>query len=409
MSEIEAVLSRALPRMSGGAVPRGASAVLSLLDRLVDGSVDMALPDGQSLRLGRGVCAARVQIREWGMFDAILGKGDIGLAEAYIDGLWEADDLPAFLALLVRNREVLARAVYGNALRLIACRIGHLMRANTRGGSRRNIMAHYDLGNSFYEAWLDPSMSYSAALFEGDFSRPFDYAQRAKYRRILDQLDPKPGQTILEIGCGWGGLAEVAAHEYGLNVLGLTLSPAQLEYARRRAASRGFDDRARFELCDYRDVRGRFDHIVSIEMFEAVGERYWPTYFSQVRNCLKPGGRAAIQVITIDDALFSRYRRGTDFLQRYVFPGGMLPSPSVFRARAAERCLAVAAEHRFGHDYAHTLSLWARRFEAQLSNVRALGFGDDFIRLWRFYLAYCEAAFRAGSTDVFHFTLEHAA
>ena len=408
MSEFEAVLSRSLPRMRG-AVPRGASVVLSLLDRLVDGSVDMTLPDGQSLRLGRGASAARVQIRDWRMFDAVLGKGDIGLAEAYIDGLWEADDLAAYLALLVRSRKVLERAVYGNALRLIAYRVGHLLRTNTRGGARRNIMAHYDLGNCFYEAWLDPSMSYSAALFEGDFSRPFDYAQRAKYRRILDQLDPKPGQTILEIGCGWGGLAEVAAREYGLNVLGLTLSPAQLDYARTRAATRGFEDRARFELCDYRDMRGKFDHIVSIEMFEAVGERYWPTYFSQVRSCLKPGGRAAVQVITIEDALFSRYRRGTDFIQRYVFPGGMLPAPSVFRERAEERGLAVADEYRFGQDYAHTLSLWATRFDAQLPAVRALGFGDDFIRLWRFYLAYCEAAFRAGSTDVCHFTLEHAA
>jgi len=407
MSEYEAALTQSLPRVAR-AVPRNASILLSILDRLRDGSVDLSLPDGRSLRLGSGACAARVLAHDWSMFDTVLGKGDIGLAESYIDGRWEADNLHGLLALLARNRPVLTRAIYGNALRLSACRLGHLLRANTREGSRRNIMAHYDLGNRFYENWLDASMSYSAALFEGDLTRPFDYAQRAKYRRILDQLGAKAGQTVLEIGCGWGGLAEVAAREYGLQVLGITLSPAQLEYARQRAASRGFGDLVRFELCDYRDVRGSYDHIVSIEMFEAVGERFWPAYFNQVRDRLKPDGRAALQVITIDDSLFSRYRRGTDFIQRYVFPGGMLPSPAVFRDKAAAGGLSIVDEFRFGQDYAHTLSLWSSRFEEQSLAVRALGFGDDFIRLWRFYLAYCEAAFRAGSTDVFHFTLGRA-
>ena len=407
MSELELALSRTMQAFPAS-MPRRAATALSILDRLRAGSLELALPDGQCLQLGRGACAARMRINDWRVFDAALGKGDIGLAEAYIDGWWDTDNLPGLLTLLAKSRDVLKEAVYGNALRLLGDRLSHLLRANTRDGSRRNIMAHYDLGNRFYESWLDATMSYSAALFDGDHSRTFDDAQRAKYRRILDQLDAKPGQHVLEIGCGWGSFAEIATREYGLKVLGLTLSPAQLDYARQRAASRGFADLATFELRDYRDERGRYDHIVSIEMFEAVGERFWPTYFAQLRDRLEPGGRAVMQVITIDDALFGRYRRGTDFIQRYVFPGGMLPAPGIFRRRAADCGLQVRDELSFGRDYAHTLALWAARFEEMQATIRAQGFRDDFMRLWRFYLAYCEASFRAGSTDVYHFTLQHA-
>ena len=404
MSEFEAVLSRSLPRMRG-AVPRGASVVLSLLDRLVDGSVDMTLPDGQSLRLGRGASAARVQIREWRMFDAVLGKGDIGLAEAYIDGLWEADDLAAFLALLVRSRKVLERAVYGNALRLIAYRVGHLLRTNTRGGARRNIMAHYDLGNDFYRRWLDPTMSYSAALYSYGGERSMASAQLAKYRRILRCLGVRPGDRILEIGCGWGGFAETAAREAGAEVHGVTLSPSQLAWAEERLRVAGLDGQVRLELRDYRDLSGEYDHIVSIEMFEAVGERWWNTYFGQLSRLLKPEGRALIQTITIRDDLFARYRRGTDFIQQYVFPGGMLPSPAVFARNAQRSGLAVRDAFAFGPDYARTLAGWLAAFDAAWPEISRQGFDESFRRLWRFYLAYCEAGFRSGCTDVHQFEL----
>lgn len=407
MSEFELALSRTIQALPAP-MPRRAATALAILDRLRAGSLELTLPDAQWRQLGRGACVARMRVNDWRVFDVALGKGDIGLAEAYIDGWWDTDNLPGLLTLLAKSRNVLKEAVYGNALRLLGYRLQHLLRSNTREGSRRNIMAHYDLGNRFYETWLDATMSYSGALFDGEHSRSLDDAQRAKYRRILDQLDTSPGQQVLEIGCGWGGFAEIATREYGLRVLGLTISPSQLEYARQRATARGFADLASFELRDYRDERGRYDHVVSIEMFEAVGERFWPAYFAQLRDRLKPGGSVVVQVITIDDALFGRYRRGTDFIQRYVFPGGMLPAPAVFRRRATGCGLQVCGEFRFGDDYAHTLALWAARFEQMQAAIRAQGFREDFVRLWRFYLAYCEAGFRAGSTDVHHFTLQHA-
>lgn len=407
MTEFEFALSRTL-QVPAAPMPRRAATAIALLGRLSIGALELQLPDAQCLHLGRGACVARMRIRDWRVFDAALGKGDIGLGEAYVDGWWDTDNLPGLLTLLAKSRDVLSEAVYGNVLRLIGYRVSDLLRPNTRSGSRRNVMAHYDLGNRFYEAWLDATMSYSAALFEGDRSRSLEDAQRAKYRRILKRIAARPGQTVLEIGCGWGGFAEVATREFGLRVLGLTLSPAQLGYARERAAAGGFADMAVFELRDYREVGGVYDHIVSIEMFEAVGERFWPTYFTRLRDRLKPGGRAVVQTITIDDTLFDRYRRGTDFIRRYVFPGGMLPSPQVFRRRAADCGLSIRDELRFGQDYAHTLALWAERFEQMHGVVRAQGFRDDHIRLWHFYLAYCEAGFRAGSTDVHQFTLESA-
>jgi cyclopropane-fatty-acyl-phospholipid synthase len=249
-------------------------------------------------------------------------------------------------------------------------------------------------------------MSYSAALFGDGDQATLESAQRAKYLRLLDRLDPKPGDTLLEIGSGWGGFAETAARDYGCRVHGITLSPAQLAYARERARAGGWNDRATFELVDYRDLRGEYDHIVSIEMFEAVGERYWHAYFRQLSRCLKPGGRAAIQTITIADERFASYRRGTDFIQRHIFPGGMLPSPQAFERRAASADFFVADRFAFGRDYGRTLALWRDRFEAAWPQITRHGFDERFRRLWRFYLAYCEAGFRAGSTDVYHYLLE---
>ncbi|HRH73781.1 MAG TPA: cyclopropane-fatty-acyl-phospholipid synthase family protein [Zoogloea sp.] len=386
---------------------RGTRLVLGLLDSIDGGGVDVHIGTGLTRRVGRGPCVAHMRVEDERVFDDILAKGDIGFAEAWMAGDWQTPDLPALLTLLARNRDTLERAIHGKAWRLIGHRLTHLLRANTRAGSRRNIQAHYDLGNDFYRLWLDPGMSYSSALSLAP-GESLELAQRRKYHNVLEQLDVRPGQVILEIGCGWGGFAEVAVKEYGCRVLGLTLSREQLGWARARAEQGGWADGADFELCDYRDVRGSYDHIVSIEMMEAVGERFWPGYFAQIRDRLKPGGRAVVQTITIADALFAGYRKGTDFIQRYVFPGGMLPSPEVFGRHVRRAGLVMRGDLAFGQDYAETLVRWREGFEAALPEVRALGYDERFVRLWRFYLAYCEAGFRAGTVDVHQFQLSHA-
>lgn len=383
-------------------IPSSTRLALELLEGLQGGALAVELPDGHQLRVGHGGLVAHWRVRDHAVFEAVLARGDIGLAEAWMDGQWDTDELSAMLTLLAANRAVLGRAVYGRAVRLMAARVWHLLRANTRSGSRRNIEAHYDLGNDFYGLWLDETMTYSAAVFESDDESLAD-AQRRKYRRILARLGARPGQTILEIGCGWGGFAEVAATEYGCHVHGLTLSPAQLAFARERAEQGDFADRARFELCDYRDVAGQFDHIVSIEMIEAVGERYWPVYFSRIAELLKPGGRCVIQAITIADDLFARYRRGTDFIQRYIFPGGMLPSPAMVGRHAAAAGLTACGDFAFGRDYARTLARWHDAFNARDAEVKAQGFPERFMRMWRFYLSYCEAGFTSGDIDVHHY------
>lgn len=383
-------------------IPSSTRLALEMMEGLQGGALAVELPDGHQVRVGHGALVAHWRVRDHAVFEAALARGDIGLAEAWMDGQWETDDLSALLTLLSSNREVLGRAVYGRAFKLLAARLWHVLRANTRRGSRRNIEAHYDLGNDFYRLWLDETMTYSAAVFASADDTLAD-AQRRKYRRILDRLDARPGQTILEIGCGWGGFAEIAATEYGCHVHGLTLSPAQLAFAQERALRGGFDDRAHFELCDYRDVVGEFDHVVSIEMIEAVGERYWPVYFSRIADLLKPGGRCVIQAITIADGLFARYRRGTDFIQRYIFPGGMLPSPAMVGRHAGQAGLKACGDFAFGPDYARTLARWHESFNACEAEVKAQGFPERFMRMWRFYLAYCEAGFNAGDIDVHHY------
>jgi cyclopropane-fatty-acyl-phospholipid synthase len=397
-------------------VPRATLLALDMLDRIGGGALGVDLPGGLHLHLGHGKPAAHLQVHDHAVFAETLARGDIGFAEAYMDGLWDSDDPSALLTLLANNREVLDAAIRGRVLRLLCHRLAHLLNANTRRRARRNIEAHYDLGNDFYALWLDPTMTYSAALFAGDDEADtadaagvLAAAQLRKYRRILERLAPQPGQTVLEIGCGWGGFAEVAATEFGCRVLGLTLSPAQLAFARERAVRGAYADRARFELCDYRDVRGQYDHIVSIEMLEAVGERYWPVYFARIAELLKPGGRCAVQTITIADALFARYRRGTDFIQRHIFPGGMLPSPAALRRGAGRAGLAIADDFAFGRDYGRTLAHWQRAFMARAGEVRELGFPERFMRMWRFYLAYCEAGFVSGDIDVHQYVFELAA
>ena len=393
-------LESTLALTGNGRLRRDTRLVFELLEKIRGGLLEIRLPDGARFLFGEGEPGVTMQVNDETVFARVLAKGDIGLAEAYLDGEWDSPDVTALLALLARNRDALRDAVYGSWRQLLAARLRHWFNRNSRAGSKRNIMAHYDLGNDFYRLWLDPSMSYSSALFDGTSDQPLQAAQDAKYRRILSRLAAEPGERVLEIGCGWGGFAEMATHD-GLAVTGLTLSPAQLAWAQHRVPS------ADLRLQDYRDTTERFDHVVSIEMFEAVGERWWPTYFRTVANALKPEGRAVIQSITIRDDLFAAYRKGTDFIQQYIFPGGMLPSRAAFRSAAARQGLAVRNEYAFGLDYARTLAEWRLAFEARWPEIQKLGFDETFRRLWRMYLCYCEAGFRAGSIDVVQFELAH--
>lgn len=374
--------------------------VFQLLEKLTGGLLEIRLPDGSCALFGDGEHGITMQVHDETTFAMVLARGDIGLAEAYLDGHWDSPDITGLLTLLAKNRAVLQKAVYGSWRNLLAARVRHWLNRNSKAGSKRNIMAHYDLGNDFYQLWLDPSMSYSAAIYREVDDGSLETAQHAKYQRILNHLKARAGQKVLEIGCGWGGFAELAV-DSGLQVTGLTLSPAQLAWAQKRVPQ------ADLRLQDYRDNREQFDHVVSIEMFEAVGERFWPGYFKTVAGALKPGGKAMIQSITIRDDLFASYRRGTDFIQQYVFPGGMLPSRQAFRAAAAKQGLRVQGEYAFGLDYARTLAEWRLAFEAKWPEIQKLGFDENFRRLWRMYLCYCEAGFLAGNVDVVQFELAH--
>lgn len=379
---------------------RDARLVLDILARIEQGGLEIRLPDGGRCVFGLDSKAAVLDIHDQSFFANVLTRGDIGLAESYLEGHWDSPDVAALLSVLASNRSALAKVLFGRWHALLLARLRHWRNANTRRGSHRNIMAHYDLGNAFYARWLDKSMTYSSALFEHP-DASLEEAQAAKYRRILGRLQAQPDEHVLEIGCGWGGFAEMAA-EQGQRLTGLTLSPAQLQVARQRVPQ------ADLRLQDYRDVRGIFDHIVSIEMIEAVGERWWPTYFSTLARSLKPTGKAVVQSIVIRDDLFARYRRSTDFIRHFIFPGGMLPSKAVISKTAASAGLKVSDTHAFGHDYARTLALWRQRFEAAWQEIAPLGFDERFRRLWRLYLAYCEAGFTAGSIDVLQFELQHA-
>ncbi len=395
--------------------PAAARMVLGLLRRLQVGTLDLQLPDGSTARFGQAgesghdALRAALRLHDWGVCAAVLKSGDIGFAEGYIDGHWSTPDLTALLKLFIANRELIEGAIYGHWWGRLAYRIRHLLNRNSKANSRKNIQAHYDLGNAFYRLWLDSTMSYSAAWFEGDLGKPMVEAQRAKVKRALTEagvVADGRSRRVLEIGCGWGGLAEIAASEHGAHVTGVTLSTEQLAWARERMDNASLADRADLRLQDYRDIRDEpFDAIVSIEMFEAVGREYWPGYFATLNRCLKPGGQACIQTITIHDDLFDRYVKSTDFIQQYIFPGGMLPCDRAFREEARKAGLEVVNALAFGPDYAETLRRWRTDFHAHLHQVQGLGFDQRFQHIWEFYLSYCEAAFDMGNTDVVQYTL----
>jgi cyclopropane-fatty-acyl-phospholipid synthase len=382
----------------GGEVARR---FLSACEGVAHGSLTIVTPEGARHRFGTGRPEAEMQINDWAAIAAFAARGDIGLGEAYIEGLWDSPDIDALTQLAFANEDAFAGHLHGSLLnRAMFLVTDRLMRRNSRRGSARNIKAHYDVGNDFYRLWLDESMTYSSALFASG-SETLEQAQAQKYRRLLDVTAAGGGRT-LEIGCGWGGFAAAAADD-GRDVTAVTISPSQQAFADARLGGR-----ARIDLRDYRDIRGTFDSIISIEMIEAVGERYWPTYFNKVKSALAPGGAAAVQAIVVQDEIFADYRRRSDFIRHYTFPGGMLLAPGQIRQQAARAGLEARNMFHFGQDYAETLRRWTRRFEQAAPKIRSLGYSEGFLRSWRFYLDICAAAFAVGRTDVVHVELRHA-
>ncbi|WP_288902812.1 cyclopropane-fatty-acyl-phospholipid synthase family protein [uncultured Sneathiella sp.] len=377
------------------------------LSRMAVGQLTVFLPTGERLEFGParpGEPVATVSLHHERAARRILKSGDIGLGESYMDGDWSSPDITELIELALCNENNLKSAMVGKWLSGFVNFFRHLRARNSRTGSQRNIAYHYDLGNDFYRHWLDETMTYSAALFTKDDQSLAD-AQQEKYRRIAEIAGVSKNMKILEIGCGWGGFARLAAREYGATVDGITLSEEQLAYATTTAKQSGLQDKTNFHFRDYRDQEGRFDGIVSIEMFEAVGQENWDSYFAAIKRNLKAGGRAAIQVITIDEKRYNHYRKSADFIQRYIFPGGQLPSKAAFINAAARNGLTARIREEFGGDYATTLKLWKEKFLAKWSDIEPLGFDQRFKRMWEFYLQYCEAGFRQKSIDVVIFEL----
>jgi cyclopropane-fatty-acyl-phospholipid synthase len=396
--------------------PAAAHIIFHLLQKIVHGALDVQLPDGCLIQFRapeknepHTADRALIRLHNWNLCHAALRSGDIGFAETFIAGDWTTPDLPTLLRFLIANRNAIDTCIYGTWWGSLWYRIRHGFHRNTRKGSQKNIHAHYDLGNAFYRLWLDPTMHYSSAWFEGQNPSKVDLveAQNAKVRRALTECGIQAGQRLLEIGCGWGGLAETAVREFDAKVTGVTLSHEQWVWACDRLQAAGLSADLRKQ--DYRDIHdGPYDAIVSIEMFEAVGRAYWPQFFKTLGHQLKTGGRACIQSITIRDDLFERYTKSTDFIQQYIFPGGLLPSVSAFHEAAKKEGLKIIRQLEFGLDYAETLRRWRQRFLKADQMVRQQGFDHRFMRIWDFYLSYCEAAFDKGNTSVWQFTLCHA-
>lgn len=371
---------------------------LASLEGIRHGRLSLITPEGHRHSFGSDGPQAQIHIADWALLSAIMQRGDVGFGESHVAGHWDTPDLEALLSLVLRNLDHLGDHGRQGWLSGLRFRLTDRLRANSLSGSSRNIRAHYDVGNEFYQLWLDPGMSYSSALFDG--TDDLETAQARKNDRILSRLGA--GDRILEIGCGWGGFAERAA-DTGRHVTGLTLSPAQKGYADAR-----LDGRADIRLQDYRHVGGQYDNIVSVEMVEAVGERYWPTYFATLKTRLAPGGRAVVQAITVPDAEFSIYRKRSDFIRQHIFPGGMLPSPAILAHQGAQAGLTMLNSFSFGQDYARTCRIWAARMAQAAPRIRRYGYDDAFLRGWRYYLECCAATFATGRTDVVQVEYGHA-
>ena len=396
--------AEALRKLTG--VPASFRLAGMMVLRAKRGTIVFELPDGRKVKFDHGQKGpnAIVQVHDFNFANRAIAGGDVGFAESYMDQEWSTPDLTSVLEFFSENFEAAGQLAVGGLMVRVTNMARHIFNRNSKAGSKRNIEAHYDLGNDFYELWLDQTMTYSSALYDGE-ELGLEQAQVAKYARIADELDLGPGRTVLEIGCGWGGFAEYAAKQRGANVTCLTISPSQRDWALARMQREGLSEKVDIKLQDYRDHVGKYDGVASIEMFEAVGESYWPSYFAKVSESLNDGAKAALQIITIQDELFPRYRKRADFIQRYIFPGGMLPSELALREQVIDSGLRVKNTHYFGPDYAKTLRLWARDFEEKWGQIAALGFDERFRRMWRFYLSYCEAGFDNGRINVGHFTL----
>ncbi|MEL7276107.1 MAG: cyclopropane-fatty-acyl-phospholipid synthase family protein [Pseudomonadota bacterium] len=387
-------------------LPRFFESTFRVVQRLRRGRLDICLPDGRIFRAEgpEPGPVGRLDVSNTDVFARAVREGDLGVPEAYMDGWWDTPDLQALLDVMMANTVEVIRGMPGMSLVRMYERMRFWLQSNSKSQAKRNISYHYDLGNDFYGLWLDDTMTYSSALFT-DWQESLETAQTRKYASMCDRIGVQPGDHILEIGCGWGGFAEYAARERGAHVTGLTISQQQHDYARERIARAGLSDRVSIEMRDYRDERGTYDGIASIEMFEAVGERYWPTYFNAVRERLKPGSKGVFQIITMPDELFPTYRKSVDFIQKYIFPGGMLPCDSVLRTQIADAGLRLDGTFEFGLSYSETLRRWHERFNAQWERIAEMGFDDRFQRMWNFYLTSCAASFQTGVTDVTQVTV----
>jgi len=386
-------------------LPRYFAQVFKIAQKVKNGRLDFVLPDGRRFRAEgpNPGPVAEIEIHNPDSFARLIREGDLGFSDAYLEGWWSTPDLQAFMDFAHHDNEELYYSFPGMGLVRLYERMRHLLNRNSKKQAKKNISYHYDLGNDFYKLWLDDTMTYSSAIFKSG-QESLEKAQGAKYDSMLDEMGAQPGDHILEIGCGWGGFAEHAARR-GMKVTGLTISREQLEYARARIEKAGLSDQVELKFQDYRDETGTYDGIASIEMFEAVGEKYWPSYFNTVRDRLRPGKQATLQIITLEDHRFDAYRKGVDFIQKHIFPGGMLASPEAAKASAEAQGLNFVGSMEFGQCYARTLSTWYDRFNEKWSEVAALGFDDRFKRMWNFYLAGCAATFSAGTTDVTQITL----
>ena len=391
-------------------LPRWFATVFRNAGALRRGRLDIILPDGRRFRAEgpEPGPVAEVVVHDPDLFARLIREGDLGFSEAYLDGAWSTPDLQAFTDLLNLGNDAVYNGFPGMGLVRLYEKLRFRWHGNSRAQARRNIAAHYDLGNDFYRLWLDETMTYSSALFATG-QESLEVAQEAKYASMVDQMGVSPGDHVLEIGCGWGGFAEYAAGQRGLRVTGLTISREQHDFARDRIARAGLSDRVDIQLRDYRDEAGRYDGIASIEMFEAVGQRYWPVYFDKVRDCLKPGAAATLQIITVPDHRWEVYRRGVDFIQKHIFPGGMLPAPGILHREVARAGLAVDRSIEFADSYAQTLKRWHETFNDRWDEISRLGFDDRFRRMWNLYLTSCASAFQSRNCGVTQITLRRPA
>lgn len=387
--------------MNSVKITDGLRIILSSLERIEFGRIDLVFPEGKVMTYSgpKQGPHAKIVVRDMEIFDMIISKSDIGLGESYIKSLWDTESVSNLIEFAVMNRGALRAAMIGQWHRILRYKVKHLINRNSKRGSQKNISAHYDLGNSFYKLWLDESMTYSSAYWGTNSELSLASAQNQKYKLLLDNLQAKPGAHILEIGCGWGGFAEFAARS-GMRVTAITISEEQRTFAVERMRLLGLETRVEILFMDYRELKGQFDHVVSIEMLEAVGIEYWQEYFKKINEILTPGGTVSIQSITIHDSQFEQYRKGTDFIQQYIFPGGLLPCEKEITKVVKQTTGCQPDFLRFGMDYARTLRLWAEKFRKERAQVAALGYSDEFQKMWEFYLGYCEGAFRSGQINV---------